>query len=223
MRFAIPVLAAVAMVALVGCTSDGEDTATPLPVAERFVTEDEAPDSKPDPDETRQTTVDYDDFITSLSERSVDPSLEEMNEVFEADGFKSAGVDTRFYGETHTPGESTHVVSSFIELESEEEAASALEWLETDVRKPCPRSCAVRHDDFDVDDIEGGRGVHSIATAEDIERVGNADEVPFEGYWVGFTDGGITYTVELFGRPGSVSEAQALEIANAYHDRLTGS
>ena len=51
---------------------------------------------------------------------------------------------------------------------------------------------------------------------------GNADQQPFEGYWVGFTNGGIAYTVDLFGRPGSVSEEQALEIASAYYDRLTG-
>ena len=39
---------------------------------------------------------------------------------------------------------------------------------------------------------------------------------------VGFTDGGIVYAVDLFGPPGSVSEEQALEIASAYHHRLTG-
>ena len=51
---------------------------------------------------------------------------------------------------------------------------------------------------------------------------GPSDQVPFEGYWVGFTNGAIAYTLELFGRPGSVSEEQAQEIASAYHDRLTG-
>ena len=62
-----------------------------------------------------------------------------------------------------------------------------------------------------------------IATAEDIERVGTADERPFESYWVGFTNGALVYTVDLFGPPGSVSEEQALEIASAYYDRLTAS
>jgi len=145
-----------------------------------------------------------------------------MTEVFQEAGFKSAGVDTRFYGEPHTPGKSTHAVSSFIELESQDGATSALDWLETDLRKPCPGSCAVRTSTFDVDDLPGGRGVHASATAEDIERVGTSDQRPFESYWVGFTSGDIAYTVDLFGRPGSVSEEQALEIASAYHDRLTG-
>ena len=85
-----------------------------------------------------------------------------------------------------------------------------------------PGSCAVRTSTFDVDDLPGGRGVHASATAEDIERVGTSDQQPFESYWVGFTSGDIAYTVDLFGRPGSVSEEQALEIASAYHDRLTG-
>lgn len=222
MRFAIPLLAALAMMTLAACDGKDAETAAPLPPAERFVTAEEAPGSKADPDETRQTTTDFDEFIATLSEGAVDPDTEEMTEIFQGAGFKSAGEDTRFYGETHTPGQSTHVVSSFIELSSEDGATSALDWLETDVSKPCPKSCAVRHSTFDVDDLPGGRGVHSIATAENIERLGTSDQMPFESYWVGFTNGAIAYTVDLFGRPGSISEEQALEIASAYYDRLTG-
>jgi hypothetical protein len=131
------------MVTLVGCGGDDEPAA-PLPLAQRFVTAEEAPGSKADPVETRQTTTVTDEFITTLGERAVDPDTEEMTEVFRGAGFKSAGVDTRFYGEAHTPGQSTHVVSTFIEVASADGATSALEWLETDVRKPCPGSCAVR-------------------------------------------------------------------------------
>jgi len=221
-RFTIPFLAVLAMVTLVACDGGEEETAPPLPLAQRFLSAEEAPGSKPDLDETRETTVDFDEFIATLSERAVDPDTEEMTEVFQEAGFKGAGVDTRFYGETHMPGRSTHVVSSFIELESEDGATSALDWLETDVKKPCPMSCAVDRSNFDVDDISDARGVHLIATAEDIDRVGTGDQQPFESYWVGFTSGALVYTVDLFGRPGSVSEEQALEIASAYHDRLTG-
>jgi hypothetical protein len=221
-RFTIPFLAVLAMVTLVACAGGDEETAPPLPLAQRFLTAEEAPGSKADPVETRETTVDFDEFIATLSERAVDPDTEEMTEVFQGAGFKGAGVDTRFFGETHTPGRSTHVVSSFIELESEDGATSALDWLETDVRKPCPMSCAVDRSTVDVDEIADARGVHLIATAEDIERVGTDDQQPFESYWVGFTNGAFVYTVDLFGRPGSVSEEQALEIVSAYHDRLTG-
>ena len=209
------------MFTLVACSGDDEQTAAPVPLAQRFVTAEEAPGSKPDPDETRQTTEDFDEFIALLGEASIDSDTQEMTEVFQEAGFESAGVDTRFYGETHTPGSSPHVVSSFIELESEDGATSALDWLETDVRKPCPMSCAVERSSFDVDDIPDARGVSRIATAEDIQRVGNPDERPSEEYWIGFTNGAFVHTVNLFGPPGSVSEEQALEIASAYHDRLT--
>jgi hypothetical protein len=210
------------MTTLVACAGEDDQTATPVPLEQRFVTADAAPGSKPDPDETRQTTTDYDEFIAVLSESTIDADPEEMAEVFPESGFKGAGQDTRFFGETHTPGTSPHVVSSFVELDSEEAATSALDWLETDALKPCPMSCAVERRSFDVDDIEDARGVSRIATAEDIERLGTADERPSESYWVGFTDGAFVYTVDLFGPPGSVSEEQALDIASAYHDQLTG-
>ena len=221
MRFAIPLLAAVTAVALIACSGGDGEPAAPVPLAQRFLTAEEAPGSKPDPDETRQTTEDFDEFIAGLSDASIDPDEEEMTGVFQGAGFKSAGVDTRFYGEVHTPGESTHVVSSFIELESEEGATSALDWLETDAMKPCPMSCATQISRFDVDDIPEARGVRRVATAEDIERVGTSDEQPSESYLVAFANGTFVYTVDLFGRPGAVSEEQALEIASAYYDRLT--
>jgi hypothetical protein len=81
--------------------------------------------------------------------------------------------------------------------------------------------CAVQRSDFDVD-IPGARGIHLSATAKDIARVGTKDERPFDGYWVGFTDGSYVYTVDLHGPPGSVSEEQALRIASAYYERLAG-
>ena len=223
MRFALPLLAALAMVTLVGCGGDDDaETADPTPLTQRFLTAEDAPGSKPDPVEERQTTEDFDEFITGLSDASIDPDRDEMTTVFQDAGFNGAGVDTRFFGETHTPGSSPHVISSFIELESEDGATSALDWLETDAKKPCPMSCAVQISEFDVDDIPDARGVHRIATAEDIERVGTEDERPNDSYFVGFTNGAFVYTVDLFGPPGSVSEEQALEIASAYYERLAG-
>jgi hypothetical protein len=130
-------------------------------------------------------------------------------------------VDVRFFGETHS-FIAPHLFSWFIELDAEDEARSALDWLEADSMKPCPHSCAVRVSSFDVDGIPVARGVHRIATAEDIEAAGTEAEEPFESYWVGFTEGSIVYTVDLHGAPGSVSEEQVQRIASAYHDRLTG-
>ena len=78
---------------------------------------------------------------------------------------------------------------------------------------------------FEVDDIPGARGVHRVATAEDIANSGTKDERPQDDYWIGFTNGPTVYTVVLHGHavPGTVSEDQAQQIATAYYDRLTGS
>ena len=224
MRFAIPLLVALTAVALVACGGGDDETAAPLPVAQRFVSAEDAPGSKPDPVETRQTTTDYTTFISALSDSSIDPDREEMTTVFEEEDFKNAGVDARFFGETHSPETSVHVFSSFIELGSEDAAMSALDWLETDQMKPCPTGCAVQRSTFEVDDIPDARGVHRVATAEDIERLGTPGEQPQDDYWIGFTNGSIVYTVVLHGHavPGTVSEDQAQKIASAYYDRLTG-
>jgi hypothetical protein len=208
------------MLTFVACGGDDDETAAPVPLAQRFVSAEDAPGSKPDPVETRQTTVDLEEFISALSERAVDPDRRELTAVFRDAGFKGAGVDARFFGSTHT-FEAPHVFSSEIEVGSEDGAASALDWLETDALKPCPENCAVQRSEFDVDDVSGARGVHRSASAEDIQAMGTEDQKPFDSYWVGFTVGSVVYTMELRGPPGSVSEEQALEIASAYHDRLT--
>ena len=223
MRLAISLLVAVTAVTLVSCGGSDDETALPLPIAQRFVNAADAPGSKPDPVEKRQTTTDFDNFISALGDTSVDPDTDEMTTLFKDAGFKSAGLDARFFGQTHSPETSVHVFSSFIEVGSEDGATSALDWLETDQMKPCPMSCAVQRSSFDVDDIPDARGVHRVATAEDIERVGRTDERPQDDYWIGFTNGPIVYTMVLHGHavPGTVSEEQAQQIAKAYYDRLT--
>jgi len=220
---ATPLLVAVTAVTLASCGGSDAETASPLPLTQRFVTAADAPGSKPDPIEKRQTTTDFDTFISALSDASIDPDTEEMTTLFKDSGFKSAGLDARFFGQTHSPETSVHVFSSFIEVGSEDGATSALDWLETDQMKPCPMSCAVQRSSFDVDGIPDARGVHRVATAEDIERVGRTDERPQDDYWIGFTNGPIVYTMVLHGHavPGTVSEEQAQQIAKAYYDRLT--
>ena len=84
-----------------------------------MVTAEDAPGSKPDPVETRQSTVDFDEFIVALGDLAVDPDTEEMTDVFTEAGFEGAVIDTRFFGETHSP-EAPHIVSSVIQLQSEE-------------------------------------------------------------------------------------------------------
>lgn len=215
MRFAVRLLVPLTTVALVACGAE------PVPVAERFPTAAEAPGTKPDPVEKGQTTADFDEFIAALTDAVIDPDREEMTTVFQEAGFKRAGLDVRFYGEKHS-FTAPHLFSWFIELDSEDGARSALGWLETDSKKPCPHSCATRVSSFEVDGIPDARGTHRIATAEDIEAAGNEDEHPSESYWVGFTVGSIVYGIDLHGPPGSVSEDQVQGIASAFYERLTG-
>ena len=215
MRFAARLLVPLTAIALVACGAE------PVPVAERFPTAAEAPETKPDPVEKRQIADDFDDFLVALTPALMDPDRDEMTTAFQEADFIRAGVDFRFFGETHSP-EAPHLISWFIELDSEEGASSARDWLEADTRKPCPHSCATRVNSFNVEGIPDARGVHRIATAEDIEAAGFGDEVPNDSYWVGFTIGSIVYTVDLHGPPGSVSQEQALMIASTYYERLAG-
>jgi hypothetical protein len=216
MRFAIRLLVPLTAVAFFACGAE------PVPVAERFPTAAEAPGTNPDPDEKRQTTEDFDEFLVALRPALIDPDQEEMTTAFPEADFTRAGVDFRFFGETHSP-DGPHLIGWFIELDSENAASSALDWLEADVMKPCPGSCATRVSSFDVESIGDARGVHRIATAEDIEAAGTEEEVPNDSYWVGFTIGSIIYTVDLHGPPGSVSEEQVQTIASAFYERLTAS
>jgi hypothetical protein len=145
-----------------------------------------------------------------------------MTTVFQEAGFTRAGLGVRFFGETHDTDEH-HIFGWFIELDSEDGAGTVLDWIEEDWMKPCPHSCATRVSSFEIDDIPNARGIHRIATAEDIEAAGTADQMPNDSYRIGFTVGSIVYTVDLNGPPGgSVSEEEAQEIAIAYYDRLTG-
>jgi hypothetical protein len=204
------------MAALVSCGGDAT-----VPIGQRFPTTQDAPGTTPDPVETRETTVDLDGFIVAFREAMIDPDDDEMTTVFEDAGFAGAGLDVRFYGETHSP-DAPHLFSWFIELDSGDGAESVLDWLEADSMKPCPGSCATRVSTFDVNGIPDARGVHRIATAEDIEAAGTGGEVPTASYWVAYAAGSIVYTVELTGPPGSVSEEQAESVARAQYDRITG-
>ena len=206
MRLALPLLAVLTLIALSAC--GGGDETEPVALAQRAV-------------ETRQTTVDLEEFIGVLHERAVDPDADELRDVFTEAGFEAAIIDARFYGETHSP-DSPHVFSSAIQLESEQGAESALEWVAADSMKPCPHTCAVRIGEFDVDGIPDARGVHRSQSAEDIEAVGTANDVPFDSYEVLFADGPFVYTVAVSGPPGSVTEAQATDIAGALYERVEG-
>jgi hypothetical protein len=216
-RFAIPLIAALTLVAPVACTGD-DDAAAPLPVAQRFLTGEDAPGSEPDPVEHPRTATDIDGFIAAFE--FVDPDRDEMTSVFQEAGFAGAGEESRFLGAKHSRSV-PHLISRYIELGSEEGARSALDWFETDSKKPCPESCATQVSTFEVPGVPGARGVRRLTTAENIQAAGTTEQIPRDDYWIGFTDGSFVYTVELLGPPGTVSVEQAQKIAGTYFGRLT--
>ena len=144
-----------------------------------------------------------------------------MTELFGEAGFQAAIADTRYFGETHI-GASSHIFSSVIQLDSEDGAANALQWVHEDRLKPCPKTCAVQISEFEVDGIPDAQGVRRSQNAEDIEAVGREGDMPFEAYEVLFSDGPFVYTVDVHGPPGSVTEEQVQEIASALHSRVEG-
>jgi hypothetical protein len=212
-------LALLALTLLAAC--GGGDGNEPLTLEQRVVAEEDAPGSKPDPVETRQQTAEFDVFIDALSERAIDPNKDEMTELFGDAGFQAAIADTRYFGETHI-GASSHIFSSVIQLDSEDGAANAFQWVHEDRLKPCPKTCAVQISEFEVDGIPDAQGVRRSQSAEDIEAVGREGDMPFEAYEVLFSDGPFVYTVDVHGPPGSVTEEQVEAIASALHSRVEG-
>jgi hypothetical protein len=215
----MPLLALFVLVVLAAC--GGDENKEPMTLSQRVVAQEDAPGSKPDPVEKGQQTADFDEFIDALSELAIDPDKETMTEVFREAGFQEAIADVRFYGETHSRT-APHIFSTVIQLQSEDGAAKALEWLHEDSLKPCPETCAARISEFEVDGIADARGVRRSQSAEDIEAVGRESDVPFDSYQVLFTDGPFVYTVDVHGPPGSVTEQQAEEIATALRSRVEG-
>jgi hypothetical protein len=225
---AVRLLAALALMTLVGCggdedveKADSAPEADSTPLAERVLTSEDVPGSKPDPVEVRQTPENLEEFVNAFANFSNTADLDEITNVSKKAGVKGAVLDSRYIGKTHS-GKEPHFIVLVVKAESEGGAKRALDFLEEDYKQPCPESCAVKNSDFQVDDIPAARGVHSSATAQDIKRIGTPDQKPFEGYWVGFTDGPYASMLDLHGPPGSVSEQEALKIANAYYDRVVG-
>lgn len=217
-RYAIRLAVLVLGTALVSCSGNEPE---PPPLAQRFVSAADAPGSTIDPVELRETADEVDAFVSLFSQHMVDADRDEMTQVFTDADFRSAGTEVRFIGEEHSPDE-PHIFSSFYELGSEDGAASALGWLVSDSKKPCPESCATVVSEFDVSGIPDGSGVRRLTTADAIEAAGTAEQIPRDSYWVAFIVGSSVYTMEFAGPPGSVTEQQAGEIASAYHDRLPG-
>jgi hypothetical protein len=219
------VLLAIALLIALGvvaCGGDDGETAEPLTMEERVLRESDAPGSKPDPVETRLSARSLDEF-TALHGTYVRAAEIDRKELEEA-GLVAAIHDTRFFpkrtGGPHTP-DAPHIRILVLQFESEDGAATGVDLLEDNAFKPCPETCAIEAEGFDVSGPPDAKGIRSSATAEAIKELGEEGE-PFDAYTIAFSDSVFAYEIEGFGPPGAVSETQVEEIAKKVHDRVEG-
>jgi hypothetical protein len=213
----------VLLVVVLGIAACGSKKATaPLKLNQRVPSAQDAPDSKADPVEKRQTAEGPDEFITRLGDKFINPTVEDVSE-FKRSGFVRAIHDTRFFpaepGGAHTRT-APHIFSLVMQFESADGAEKGLELIHADSLRPCPEKCSTQIEEFDVD-ISDAHGVRRFATAEDIEATGD-EGPPYDSYEIQFADGPFAYRITLSGRPGTVSQDEAEEIAGDLYDRVAG-
>ena len=215
-------LAASAVLGLAAC-GGGSDEATstgPLTLAQRVVTEEDAPGSKPDPVEQRQTAADEQEFSDKMGDAFVNPTEQETKD-FETVGFVQAINDTRYFGDVHSKDDA-HTFTLVVQLDSPDGAKEMADFFHTDSLRPCPESCAFSVSEFGVDGIPGATGVRRYASEEAIKTAGTSENRPYDSYAIFFADGDFAYDIDYGGPPGTTSEDKAVEIAQNLYDRVHG-
>ena len=218
-----PLALALALAASLGIAACGSTKkAGPLGLDQRVPSSADAPRSEPDPVEKRQTANGPDEFISRLGDRFVNPTPKDVAD-FKQSGFVRAIHDTRFFpatpGGPHTRN-AVHIFSLVMQFKSSAGAQKALEFLQTDSLRPCPRKCSTQIKEFDVD-ISDAHGVRRFATAQDIQATGD-EGPPYDSYEIEFADGPFAYRITLHGPPGKVSQKEVEEIAGKLYDRVAG-
>ena len=215
-------LSAVLMLGLAACGGgSGEATSTgPLALDQRVVTEEDAPDSKPDPVEKRQTAADEQEFSDKMGDAFINPTEQEIKDL-QTVGFVQAIRDTRYFGDTHSKDDA-HTFSLVVQLDSPDGAKEMADFFHTDSLRPCPESCAFSVSEFNVDGIPGATGVRRYASEEAVKTAGTSENRPYDSYAVFFADGDFAYDIDLGGPPGTTSEDKAVEIAQNLYDRVHG-
>jgi len=215
-------LSAVLMLGLAACGGgSGEATSTgPLALDQRVVTEEDAPDSKPDPVEKRQTAADEQEFSDKMGDAFINPTEQETKDL-QTVGFVQAIRDTRYFGDTHSRDDA-HTFSLVVQLDSPDGAKEMADFFHTDSLRPCPESCAFSVSEFNVDGIPGATGVRRYASEEAVKTAGTSENRPYDSYAVFFADGDFAYDIDLGGPPGTTSEDKAVEIAQNLYDRVHG-
>lgn len=215
-------LSAVLVLGLAACGGgSGEATSTgPLALDQRVVTEEDAPDSKPDPVEKRQTAADEQEFSDKMGDAFINPTEQETKDL-QTVGFVQAIRDTRYFGDTHSRDDA-HTFSLVVQLDSPDGAKEMADFFHTDSLRPCPESCAFSVSEFNVDGIPGATGVRRYASEEAVKTAGTSENRPYDSYAIFFADGDFAYDIDLGGPPGTTSEDKAVEIAQNLYDRVHG-
>jgi len=215
-------LSAVLVLGLAACGGgSGEATSTgPLALDQRVVTEEDAPDSKPDPVEKRQTAADEQEFSDKMGDAFINPTAQETKDL-QTVGFVQAIRDTRYFGDTHSRDDA-HTFSLVVQLDSPDGAKEMADFFHTDGLRPCPESCAFSVSEFNVDGIPGATGVRRYASEEAVKTAGTSENRPYDSYAIFFADGDFAYDIDLGGPPGTTSEDKAVEIAQNLYDRVHG-
>jgi hypothetical protein len=212
--------AVTAVLGLAAC-GGGSDEATstgPLALDQRVVTEEDAPDSKPDPVEKRQTAADEDEFADKMGDAFINPTEQETEDL-QTVGFVQAIRDTRYFGDVHSRDD-VHTFSLVVQFDSPDSAKKMADFFHTDSLRPCPESCAFSVSEFDVDGIPGATGVRRYASEEAVQAAGTSENRPQDSYAIFFADGDFAYDIDLSGPPGTTSEDKAVEIAQKLYDRV---
>jgi hypothetical protein len=215
-------LSAVLVLGIAACGGDSDEATStgPLALAQRVVTEEDAPDSKPDPVEKRQTATDIDEFADKMGDAFINPT-EQENKDLQTIGFVQAINDTRYFGDVHSKDDA-HTFSLVVQLDSPDGATEMADFFHTDSLRPCPESCAFSVSEFDVEGIPGATGVRRVATEEAIKAAGTSENRPYDSYAIFFADGDFAYNIDYGGPPGTTSEDKAVEIAQNLYDRVHG-
>lgn len=213
-------MAAVLGLAACGGGSDEATSTGPLALDQRVVTEEDAPDSKPDPVEKRQTAADEDEFVEKMGDAFINPTEQETEDLQNV-GFVQAIRDTRYFGDVHSK-DAAHTFSLVVQFDSPDSAKEMADFFHTDSLRPCPESCAFSVSEFDVDGIPGATGVRRYASEEAVQAAGTSENRPQDSYAIFFADGDFAYDIDLSGPPGTTSEDKAVEIAQKLYDRVHG-
>jgi len=198
-------IALAAVFTLVGC---GKESA-PLALDQRVLTESELPGFRFAPNPVQRWT-DANKFARDTHDQDIRATVEEDIKHLQDGGFVAAIANS--LGGLDREAEA---FSAAVEMGSPEGATDLLDARYEDYISPCPTVCTVSVNEFEVSGIPDAKGVKRASQPEH-------EGPPFEAYEVEFADGVFGYVVNVFGKPGAVSEDEAVSAANQLYDRVKG-